>query len=372
MEQRKDWLGGYIRWGKRGPTYVIERWMDGKRYHVSTKCRTERAALEQLAAFESDPPNYKPTRAGRVADPAKAQLHLTAELVLDYRRWLIGRDDEPASVAHADKHEKRLEEWMVFFNGRDIRTVKLAEISAWLATQKNRPMKIQALKGFCGWLRKVKFSLSRNEDPTLDLVSPPARATKDVRDVVVEQERLFAVLPHLPDATRDAFILRLGTGWHMSEVVRFAAEGKIRRTPGKFIHLMTAEGPKKVPLLATLTVWQAKARQNTNTPILYAEHLQAAERLLARKKMPTDFTLRRHLYEACEKAGVEKFWHWHIRHSVVSNAVEQGADLEQASVFVDHVGIHTDRKHYLQLALPKKAVPVLRVLDGGSKKTKAS
>jgi site-specific recombinase XerD len=361
------WPGGYVRHGKRGDCYVIERWIDGRRYHVSTKCRTLRAAMKALEDFEADPPNYKPERAKQFK--RTREVTITADLILEYRAWMLTRD-EPATNDHTKKHVACLRDWLVFFAGRPIREVRLSEISEHLAAGdkgspfRNRAMRIQALKSFCSWLRKVRYLLERQHDPTIDLEAPRVRAAKDVRQVAIEPERIMRVLPLLPEETRDVMILRLGTGWHAMECRRFAAGGVIRRTPGKFIHLMTENGPERIPLLAVLQVRQ-KVGVETNTPIIYEEHLAAAERIRERKSIPSQSTMGRHTRDACDKAGVPRFWNWHIRHSVVSHAVESGADLEHASVFVDHFGIDTTRRHYKQIALPKKAVPVLRVVDGG-------
>lgn len=354
------WLGGYIRWGKKGPAYIIERWIDGRRYHVSTKCRTERAALVQLAEFEADPSNYKPDRA-RAAPSVIERVVMTADLISEYREWMVTRaDPPPASVAHADKHETRLMGWLKFYRGRDLRTVKLQEISAYLSKKKDRPMRVQALKSFFGWLRRVKYLLERAEDPTIDLTSERGRASKSSREVFIEPERILKVLPLLPERSRDVIILRLGTGWHGKEVERFCYEGTIRKTPGKTIWLETAEGPREVPLLATLHVKQ-KTGVETNTPIIYPEHLAAATRIKLRRYVPTQLTMNRHVTAACEKAGVPRFLNWHLRHTVVSHAADQGIDLEHASKFIDHVGIDTTRKHYRQLSLPRRAVPVVRI-----------
>lgn len=365
--KKRSWLGGYIRWGKKGPTYVIERWIDGVRFHVSTKCRRERAALEQLAHFEADPANYRPLRQQRAgAVPPKDGVTITADLITEYTDWMVGRPNNPTTQAHADIHFTRLKRWLVFYRGRDIRHVSLREIAEHLHGQRDLMMKTQALKSFCTWLRTHKYMMTRGEDPTVDLKGPPRRATKDWKQVAVEPDRILAILPHLKPATRDVLILRLGTGWHGSEVERFAKTGRIRSTPGKTILLMTENGAERVPLLAVLQV-RHKIGGNTNTPILYEEHLAAAERIQERAHVPNQLTMNRHVTKACELAGVPRFLNWHLRHSVVSNALEEGADLEHASVFVDHLSVNTTRRHYAQVALPKKAVPVLRVVGGGRK-----
>lgn len=361
MKKRK-WLGGYVREGKKAPTFIIERHVDGVRYHVSTKCRTERAALEALALFEADPANYRPMRKTAALKP-RGVVTITASLITEYTDWMVKRPYSPASPEHADKHFTRLRDWLVFYRGRDIRQVPLSEVAAHLEGKKDLQMRIQALRSFAGWLRTTKYLITRAEDVTLDLKAPPRRATKDWKQVAVEPERIRAILPHLPVESRDVMVLRLGTGWHGSEVERFAKSGRIYETPGKSILLMTEAGAERVPLLAVLRV-RHKTGGDTNTPIIYEEHLAAAKRIQARGRIPNQLTLNRHTTKACELAGVDRFLNWHLRHSVVSNAIEEGADLEHASVFVGHLNVDTTRRHYAQVALPKKAVPVLRIVEG--------
>src|SRR5216684_3817779 len=55
----RKWDGGYVRKDERGrEVYTIRRMINGKRYDVSTRAHTERAALEQLKRFEADPEGY--------------------------------------------------------------------------------------------------------------------------------------------------------------------------------------------------------------------------------------------------------------------------------------------------------------------------
>lgn len=361
------WLGGYIRHGKKGPAYVIERWIDGRRFHVSTKCRTREAALEQLRVFESDPANYRPLRRKSVHAAPKSGVFLNSETLDEYLDWMTERP-KPATRGHMLQHRGRLMEWMAFYDGRDIREVELSEVAALLKGKANIYMRVQALKSFCAWLRQVKFTLRRAEDPTLDLKTPAARATKQDRSVIITEEQIAAVFPHLPAVAQDVLILRLGTGWHVEEVRRFAREGIIDKPEGRFVLVPGPDGTEKVPLLATLRVWQAKAEKRTATPILYPEHLEAAERIRARGYVPHRVTLQRHLVEASRKAGVPTLWQWHIRHSVVSHAIESGVRDEDAGSFVDHTGVGVTRRHYKQIAHPTKAVPVLRILGGGKKR----
>ena len=70
------WEGGCLWEDKDGQrTYVIRRMVAGKRYEVSSRCTRLAPALEQLAAFQTDPEGYD------AAVPTGEPLRLTADLV---------------------------------------------------------------------------------------------------------------------------------------------------------------------------------------------------------------------------------------------------------------------------------------------------
>lgn len=59
-EAKTKWLGGYVDYSSGKPVYYIRKQVRGRRYHVSTRCHTERGALVELDRFEKDPANYSP------------------------------------------------------------------------------------------------------------------------------------------------------------------------------------------------------------------------------------------------------------------------------------------------------------------------
>jgi N-acylglucosamine-6-phosphate 2-epimerase len=72
---KRQWLGGYVREGSRGATYVIQRELNGERFHVTTKCRTERAALAGGLIVSVQAPEGSPLRDPQViAAMAEASL----------------------------------------------------------------------------------------------------------------------------------------------------------------------------------------------------------------------------------------------------------------------------------------------------------
>jgi integrase len=351
---RKRWLGGYVHHGRGGPVFVIERWAGGARHHVSTGCRTERAALAELERFERDPSEYRANRAGGDA------LCITAELVAKYRAWMRAKGDTSDWIREVTRH---LAHWAEDLGGRDIRRVKAAELRDALdARRTSRRHRIEALKGFCGWLRVDRELLNVSEDPTLSLRVPPAEPAKNKRRRAVPMAYVHLVLPHLPPAAQDVLRLLSGTAWHVSEVRRFAKVGEVVRPAGGEV-------------LAVL-VTPHKSGDLTQTPITTREHLAAAERIRRFGSIPTRETLVNQMRRACDAARAAQraagapedqlMPHWRLgvmRHSVLTHAVEQGASPREAAEFAGHRSDRTTRRFYVDLAVPTVRVPVLRLLE---------
>jgi integrase len=340
----RPWVGGYVSAGKRGPVFVIERRIAGVYFHVSTRCRTERGAMKALERFEANPEGYRPE-----GEPEREPLLLTPELVADYRAWML--DTKHNTEAWVNDVTRYLGDWADDLGEDDIRDTSIAQLKAMLDARKtSRRHRIEAVKAFCSWLRKERGLLRHAEDPTLDLPVPPSVAERLRRRKVVEPARVLAVLPWLPDASRDVLSLLSGTGGHISEVRRFAAEGELVR-------------PASGEPLAVLVV-RHKSGELTRTPIQHREHLEAAERIRARGHIPSNWTLNEHLRRACAAAGVPVFPMGVMRHTVATLAVEQGATPAQVSEFLGHRSQATSKKFYIDVATPTVSIPVLRLVKG--------
>jgi integrase len=337
------WLGGYIRSTSDGrKVYVIERWGGGSRWHIATGCSTERAALKELERFEANPSAYRP----RGADGE--QLRMTSELVLGYRDHQLRAG---VTEEWADEVARCLVEWMRALGTRDIRSLDLhRDIKPALANWTARvPHRIKALKGFFRWLRVERGLVSRQQDATIDLLVPQAKPEKHRRKKVVPPEDVQAVLKHLKQPTRDVLHLLTATAMHLSEIRRLVESGEI-------VEPMNGEG-----VLAVL-ITRHKSGDLTKTPLIYPEHVEAARRLKARGCLPKRMTLARHMKSACETAGVPKFGLGQMRHSVLTWGVEKGASLEQAADFAHHRSKATTAKFYVDLAVPKAPIPILRLV----------
>lgn len=343
MAQRKKWAGGYVRTTKGGrAVYVIERWHRGARIHVSTGCSTLEGARAELARFEANPLRYVP--GGGAGEDG---LRLTAELVLAYREHQLKKG---LTGEWADEVARCLADWEEVLRGLDLRQLQLhkdvkAALERWPTQRAHR---IKSLKGFFRWLREEKGLLTRAQDATLDLKVPQSRPEKQRRRKVVPPEDVAAVLKHLPPLSRDVLHLLTATAWHVSEVRRFAEAGEI-------VVPMKADG-----VLAVL-ITRHKSGDLTKTPILYPEHLDAARRLQAAKELPTRMTLARHMKAARQAAGVPYFGMGQMRHTVLTWGVQAGASVRDAKEFAQHRSEQTTRRFYLDLDIPKAAIPVRRL-----------
>lgn len=344
MAKRRKWAGGYIRKTKGGrAVYIIERWNRGARIHISTGCSTLEGARAELARFEADPLRYTP---GGVSEDG---VRLTAELVLAYRDHQLQKG---LTAEWAYEVARCLADWTEALRGLDLRRLELHKdlkpaLKRW-PTQ--GPHRIKAIKGFFRWLREERGLVSRGEDATLDLKVPQARPEKQRRRKVVPPEDVAAVLKHLPALSKDILHLLTATAWHLSEVSRFAKGGEM-------VVPMKAEG-----VLAVL-ITRHKSGDLTKTPLLYPEHLAAARRIQEAKALPTRMTLARHMRAACKAAGVPPFGMGQMRHSVLTWGVSDGgASLQDAKEFAHHRSEQTLKRFYLDLDIPRAAIPVYRLM----------
>lgn len=350
---RRPWLGGYVRKGKKSETFVIDRWVKGVHFHVSTRCRTERAALKQLERFEANPYGYSPL------DAEELPLTITSELLTEFRAFM--REHKRNTPEWTSNVIRYLGHWMVDLAGKDLRRLSVARDleKALHARGTSRRHRIEAIKFFCAWLRRTE-RLNIADDATLNLHVPQIEPAKNKRRRAVSMADVQAVMSKLSPEARDVLILQSGTAWHVSEVRRFASAGEIVRPIGRD------------PLAVLVT--RHKSGDLTRTPINDADQLAAAERILARKRIPIAETLVTQMRKACDAvrkdqsdAGIpEKEWmpHWRLgvmRHTVLTHAVEKGASPQEVSEFAGHRSVQTSKRFYIDVATPTVSVPTMRL-----------
>lgn len=336
----RPWFGGYIRVDARGrDVYVIRKSINGTRYEISTRCNTQRAAMKQYERFEADPENYEPQ-----GNPKREPLYLTERLAQEFLDW--SRDEKKNSEQWRWTQRWCLKWWGAKLQNIDLRggmNMLVQHINPALdAEPKNRAHRIRVLKAFYGWLRKKKHLVAPHEDPTLDaLPAPQPRPEQWRRDKVIPLDHFKKVRPLLDEHWRDAMDVQAGTGWHVTETIRFAEAGEVQPYPGK---------DKNVA--GVLVCPRAKGGGPVRTGVS-AKVLKAAKRLRQRGTMTRkNYVLA--IRAACKEAGVAVFTPGRFRHTVSTFAVNQGEDEGLVSSFLNHQDKKTTKRFYSTHATPKK------------------
>jgi len=343
--EKKRWDGGRILIQKDGRRlFTLEKRYGGRRYHISTRAHSEKAAYEHLRRWEADPAAYlAEMEEGR---QRATPVYMTKDLVLEFRRWCLGETkparENPTTRRYANNTANRLFDWMEDIGSRDLRHLDLPLLHELLASRPGHKNRIIAIKAFFTWLRTKKFLVDRRQDPTLDLLVPQAIPEKYRRRKAVPHEHVRAALQQLKPSYRDCLLLVASTGWHTTELERFVRDPTSRIAAGKD------------SVLGVLQV-RHKTGRITRTPVLSREVLEAAERLRARGQVPR--SLNSHLATACKKAKVDRFTFGVIRHSVATWAVEAGTPPDVVAEFLGHLDKRTTARFYADVAVP--TLPVL-------------
>jgi len=355
-QDRSAWeqRGGRVRFDAKGrPVYVIRKQVAGRRFEVSTRKHTLAAALAEWERFEKDPEGYAAGLTG-TAPP----VHLDAEpdadgvplLTREFLRWsLREKGNTPQWVT---KQKAALAWWMERLGGVNLRRATLRDhIGPALEKAGDKATRVRVLKAFYGWLRKERHALTYAEDPTLDLRAPPSRPAQRVKSKVIPREHYLLVRDALTAPWRDALVVQAGTGWHTSEVVRFAASGTIEPLP----KAMTVANGAVAVLVCPL-----HKSGDTHRTAVSTEVLDAAKRLREHGAFSREW-YDRAVRSACAtvkrpdgEVGIPVFTPGRFRHSVATWAIEAGADPFAVSAFLGHKSPATTKKFYATLACPPK------------------
>ncbi len=331
-----SWDGGRVwedREGRR--TYIIRRQVGGRRFEVSTRCSRLRPALAQLERFEADPDGYNP------ASPGGEPLRLNLETAKAFLAWSAAPDGKGNSRPWVLQQRAYLAWWAEQLRGVDLRRVTLRDhVIPALDGQKGRKHRIEVLKAFFSWLRKERHVLTRQEDPTLDLAVPVRRPGQWRRQKDIPRAHFLRVLAKLeaPDH-RDALVVLEETGWHVSELVRFARAGAVEALPRG----------REDGAVAVIACPQRKSGEPQRTAVGQKARA-AAERLRAKGS----FSVGR-FYEAiraaCLKLKIDPFTAGRFRHTLATRALEAGVDPATIATYLGHRSASTTRRWYATHAL---------------------
>lgn len=336
------WPGGRIWEGADGTrTYVIRRKVQGRAYEVSTRCTQLRSAMSQLERFEKDPAGYEP---GGPAD----HVVLDVEMVKAFLRW--SRDDKGNSIQWVAQQKRYLAWWAGKLRGRDLRRVSLRDhIRPALDSTPNERQRIEVIKALYGWLRKARHVITAAEDPTYGSLSvPQGRPEQWVTPKVIPREHHEKALAHMGPVWRDRLTVLAGTGWHVTELQRFARSGIVAPLPSTASHEHGAH--------AVLVCPRRKSGEMQRTPVS-SDVAEAGRRVIAAGGFSVVW-FHKVITAACRAGDVPVFSPGRYRHSVATWAVEAGADPAAVAAFLGHKSVSTTRRFYATLAVVPK-VPTL-------------
>lgn len=348
------WSGGRVRRDASGVvSFVIEKMREKTRHTHVLFVGSEEEALAELALFERAPAHYVPPHKMPTRTP-------TGAVVLDETtlgEFLAAQTEAGASLEHRSDLRHSLKKWGVALRRRDLRTVTLAELKAALKTMTARKHRIIALKSFTGWLR-VEDRLRKAEDPTADLRVPPSRAQQLAGAKHYSLEHVAAVYRHInSQCVRDVVRLRVGTGIHQNEMDRMAlGQCELR------------ELRLRCGIWGTVRFIHKSRRRHVLS--LDRAAFDAARRLVARKRAPTDRTIIDALDRAAARAKRPRILPGSLRHTFVtaSRAVgvevkpsKAGISLETIRQIVGHITTDTTSTYYDGTEVPPMSRLPLRL-----------
>ncbi len=343
---------GYVREG----VFVIEKRIHGRKWHVSTRCTTLRAAMKQLERFEESPAAYRPD-----GDDGP-ELVMNEALIDAFFEWHLAS----SSRAWALNVRSLLYDWANHLRGKDLRRLELvADLKPHLREATQVPHRVKAIRSFFRWLRTEKGLVTRQQDATLDLSAPPPKPAQWEKSKAVAWERVVELLPHLRQDVRDVLELLAATGWHLSEVRRFAESGSIRERE--------ASDPQHV--VAVIGV-KHKSGKPHFTALLHPQHDAVARRIRQRGHVVDNGALRKQMLRGFAAVDVERkkrdpkaeraqrFQLGVMRHSLTNWLADAGVSVEERGRYLGH-NPATNARFYVDAQRPPVVLPqrVLRVVD---------
>lgn len=340
------WDGGYVSLGARGrKTFVIERRVNGEKFHVSTRCHELRAALSHLDRFEKNPRAYRPQ-----GDEVDGALRITSELVLEHVDWQKREKDN--TPRHAYYVGRYLFDWVEDLGGADWRQLSAhRHLKPALAERKTaKAHRIAALKVFFKWLRREKGLVTAAQDPTLDIAVPQANPAKLRERQAVDYERVAVVLRALTGPLRDVLLVKAVTGAHYTEIRRLVRGENAR------LDVLSAAAPH-APTVLAVARFRHKNKRVVSHPIDTRQLLDALLRL--QQRLPRDRDVNRAIREVCDRLGLPAFTIGKMRASFGTWHAERGATIEGIADSLHHLSPATTDKFYVDVMVPRPALPAV-------------
>lgn len=276
---------------------------------VSTRRHTEPEALVQLAKLT----------AGQDA----ALGFYFSNFIEDYVR-----DCEKRGITEANRKRNHLKHWDYRLGRPRLEDITLKKLNQAAATMTGARNRIATLKAYYTWLRQAGY-VGRNDDPSLDLKKPEPKPRDWDRLVPLKSHK--AVLKVIDKRWADLMTVLLGTGMHVSELLRFCRKG---RAESSVLFIDHKSG---------------KTHRIQVTPKVF----KAAQRSLKAGGF-SRIAFYRAIEEACTKAKVPQFDPGGYRHTVATAAVKAGNSPEEVAYFLGHSSAYMVKTIYAKTAVPKK------------------
>ena len=336
-ERYEPWRHGGVALGfVRSGVYFIDRTVHGRRFRVSTGCRTPDAAFAEYQRFEGDPARYVPRgKTGTGWDQAvKEYLRYSESVKLNGDSHVTKQEARLANLGAFTRGGSRVFASLEAFTRADILAFVEALTEGRITGRKvgapsvNRHL--SDLKALMRWARE-EAQLTRN---TADAEVPMLREEHGIRPhQEVEAGRWRSVLPHLLPKWRAACEVLLGVGMRPGELARLTAEDIL---PGGI----------RVPRSKTRHARLVPASTRT---------VAAARALLDEGGFPDDEAsqLNHRLGVACRAASVARFTAYDLRHTFATVCLRKGASLRDVQEWMGHASIRTTEKYLHALRAAK-------------------
>jgi site-specific recombinase XerD len=370
------WAGGYISVkkvaGKKRLVYFVYKKIRGRLYEVSTHCDNEVSGRKQWERFQEQPEAYEPTPKPDLMPEGPAPLLLDATLSRSYLEGCKrGRPDRDGNSEEYLRNKKRyIAWWAERLFGQDLRKLDTRTILRSLRVNQD-PLgdyvtcyahRIATIKHLYSWLTDIQHGagvLEPAENPTVAIKVPQSRRAQATKLKVFSAEdfkRVFEILGQDRGGRRigyaeghswrqDVLLVLVDTGWHFSEVRRFAQAGEFEPLP---------EGRARDGWVGLVVKHKNGGRHATEVGPLVAE---AAGRLRARGHVPK-WTLWASMRRISNRLGLKvAVTPGRFRHFVATYAKNKGAHQNAITTFEGHKSENTTLTYNLR-AVPAR-VPTL-------------
>lgn len=327
-EWRKPWVHQRVTLGfVRSGVYWVDRTVHGRRYRLSTGCRTAEAALREYQRFEVDPPRFVPR--GKVGSgwdqAAKAFLRFSESVKLNTPRHVDKQEAHLANLGGFTRRGARLFSSLDVFTASDVRAFVAAltggEITGHKVGAPSVNRHLATLKAFLRWAREERLTLNAADREVKQI-----REDANVRPPETLAERRWSrVLAKLDERWRAAAELILGGGLRYSEVAQLETGHLLKRS---------------------LHVTRAKGRKGRTIPVS-PRTLASARRLLRLGGVPDDEAneLDHRLAAAARRAKVPRFTSHALRHTYATESLRNGVDLRTLQYRLGHASITTTERY---------------------------